>query len=37
MVKQHGGQLSVDSQPGVFSEFTITLPRLLPATEGGRA
>jgi signal transduction histidine kinase len=37
VVKQHGGQLSVDSEPGVFTEFTITLPRQLPATEGGRA
>jgi len=37
VVKQHGGQLSVDSEPGVFTEFTITLPRRLTAAEGGKS
>ncbi len=37
VVKQHGGQLTVDSEPGNFTEFRITLPRQLPTTEGGRA
>jgi len=27
VVKQHGGQLGVESEPGSFTEFTITLPR----------
>jgi len=36
VVKQHGGQLSVDSEPGSFTEFTITLPRQLPTAEGGK-
>jgi signal transduction histidine kinase len=35
VVKQHGGQLSVDSDPGNFTEFTITLPRL-PAAASTR-
>jgi two-component system, NtrC family, sensor kinase len=35
VVKQHGGQLAVDSQIGAFTEFTITLPRLMTTTEGG--
>ena len=37
VVKQHGGQLSVDSEPRNFTEFTITLPRQMLANEGGRA
>jgi GAF domain-containing protein len=27
VVKQHGGQLTVDSEPDKFTEFTVTLPR----------
>ena len=27
IVQQHGGQMSVDSEPGDFTEFIITLPR----------
>jgi len=37
VVKQHGGQLSVDSEPGSFTEFTIILSRQLPTTEGGKS
>ena len=32
VVKQHGGQISVSSEEGAFTEFTLTLPR---ATSGG--
>jgi signal transduction histidine kinase len=31
VVKQHGGKIDVDTEPGVFTEFIITLPRSLPA------
>ena len=31
VVKQHGGKIDVDTEPGVFTEFTITLPRTLEA------
>ena len=27
VVKQHGGKIDVDTEPGVFTEFVITLPR----------
>jgi signal transduction histidine kinase len=27
IVKQHGGKIDVDTEPGVFTEFVITLPR----------
>jgi GAF domain-containing protein len=36
IVKQHGGQLTVDSRLNEFTEFRITLPRRLVAN-GGRA
>ena len=37
VVKQHGGQLSLDSRIGEFTEFVITLPRRMAATtEAGR-
>jgi signal transduction histidine kinase len=27
IVKQHGGSIAVDTQPGEFTEITVTLPR----------
>jgi signal transduction histidine kinase len=27
VTKQHGGTITVDSEPGVFTQFTIKLPR----------
>ena len=36
VVKQHGGQLTVESQPGVFTEFVVTLPRMLAISDGAR-
>jgi signal transduction histidine kinase len=36
VVKQHGGTIEVVTEPGLFTEFIITLPRLMPAqTEQG--
>ena len=37
VVKQHGGRLAVDSQTDAFTEFVITLPRKMPASDGDRA
>ncbi|HUL88078.1 MAG TPA: GAF domain-containing protein [Pseudolabrys sp.] len=39
IVKQHGGSIEVDTQPGEFTEFKIILPRSAAslATLGGRA
>jgi two-component system, NtrC family, sensor kinase len=36
-VKQHGGRIDVETEPGSFTEFIITLPRKLAAqaTVGG--
>jgi signal transduction histidine kinase len=34
IVKQHGGQLTVDSRPNEFTEFQIILPRRTAANEG---
>ncbi|HME24585.1 MAG TPA: GAF domain-containing protein [Acetobacteraceae bacterium] len=34
VVKQHSGQLIVDSQPDQFTEFAISLPRRMTAGEG---
>ncbi len=31
VVKQHGGKIDVDTVPGAFTEFIITLPRNLAA------
>jgi GAF domain-containing protein/HAMP domain-containing protein len=38
VVKQHGGKIDVDTEPGIFTEFIITLPRTLAAevNTGGR-
>jgi signal transduction histidine kinase len=27
VVKQHGGRIDVETEPGAFTEFTVTLPR----------
>ncbi len=35
VVKQHGGDLAVDSEPGEFTSFRVTLPRTLPKGGGG--
>ncbi len=40
VVKQHGGTIDVDTRPGAYTEFIITLPRKLAAqtiTGGGQA
>ena len=31
VVKQHGGTIDVVTEPGSFTEFIITLPRVMPA------
>ena len=31
VVKQHGGKIEVDTEPGAFTEFIITLPRTAAA------
>ena len=31
IVKQHGGKIDIDTKPGAFTEFIITLPRTLAA------
>ncbi|WP_441234694.1 sensor histidine kinase [Bradyrhizobium sp. 930_D9_N1_4] len=38
VVKQHGGTIDVNTEPGVFTEFIITLPRMMAAggTSGGK-
>lgn len=38
VVKQHGGTIDVNTEPGVFTEFIITLPRVMAAggTSGGK-
>ncbi|MCK1651336.1 HAMP domain-containing protein [Bradyrhizobium sp. 149] len=39
VVKQHGGTIDVNTEPGVFTEFIITLPRMMAAggTSGGKS
>jgi two-component system, NtrC family, sensor kinase len=37
IVQQHGGRLTVDSERDAFTEFVVTLPRKLAATNGGQA
>ena len=37
IVKQHGGSIEVDTQPGEFTEFTIVLPRTAASLTGGQA
>jgi signal transduction histidine kinase len=34
VVQQHGGRLTVDSEPGAFTEFVVTLPRSMAVAEG---
>jgi PAS domain S-box-containing protein len=34
VVKQHGGELTVESEPGEFTTFRVTIPRALPVDEG---
>jgi len=38
VVKQHGGKIDVDTEPGSFTEFIITLPRtgVAHANTGGK-
>ena len=38
VVKQHAGLIEVETEPGTFTEFIITLPRMMAAggTSGGK-
>jgi signal transduction histidine kinase len=29
IVKQHGGRIAFETEPGAFTEFMITLPRMV--------
>lgn len=35
VVKQHGGSIEVDTQPGEFTEFKVTLPRMAVTSKAG--
>jgi two-component system, NtrC family, sensor kinase len=35
VVKQHGGRIDVETEPGAFTEFIITLPRAAAQTQAG--
>jgi signal transduction histidine kinase len=35
IVKQHGGKIDVETEPGAFTEFIITLPRAATQTQAG--
>jgi signal transduction histidine kinase len=37
VVKQHGGRIDVDSNPGEFTEFIVTLPRKAAQSQTGGA
>ncbi len=36
IVKQHGGSFDVETEPGAFTEFIVTLPRTMAAVGAGR-
>ena len=37
VVKQHGGTFEVETEPGAFTEFIVTVPRaMMPAAGAGR-
>ena len=35
VVKQHGGSIEVDTQPGEFTEFKVVLPRMAAKGKAG--
>jgi signal transduction histidine kinase len=35
VVKQHGGSIQVDTQPGEFTEFKVILPRMAATSKAG--
>jgi two-component system NtrC family sensor kinase len=35
VVKQHGGKIDVETEPGAFTEFIITLPRVAVTAQSG--
>jgi signal transduction histidine kinase len=37
VVKQHGGRIDVNTEPGAFTEFIITLPRVLAAQANNKS
>jgi signal transduction histidine kinase len=37
VVQQHGGRLTMESEPGAFTEFAVTLPRSMAVVEGAPA